>query len=395
MFIDENSEYRLLASCIDRPEYLLKLTERIFSRNRVDLFKAMKSCFLRYGELSYEGVESFYGKPVPNEVEASRGAKPDAIIDRLKDLATRRMLVEKQNSLSNIISSSEPLERKDLQKLLEIEPIMVEQDSSITPGVNGFISDLQRKVHGQYRFVKTGIRSLDKMMGGEYQRQCLTVVIGAPGGGKTALVCSSMINMAKDYEIPSLFFSLEMRRSAIVSRMVANIAEIDGLKLREGKIDDEEYGKINTALHTIQKYPFYIIDNPGMTVDDIDYEVRKHKRDNNVEVVFIDYLQIINYKSGEKDWETLGYIVQRLRNIAVNNDLSLVLLSQQNRSGDGLDSIFGSSRVSQISDVVFQVSIDDIVSDDVKMAEFNFLKNRNGPLGTIQNHYYPKYLRFV
>jgi len=83
------------------------------------------------------------------------------------------------------------------------------------------------------------------------------------------------------------------------------------------------------------------------------------------------------------------------RNIAVNNDLSLVLLSQQNRSGDGLDSIFGSSRVSQISDVVFQVSIDDIVSDDVKMAEFNFLKNRNGPLGTIQNHYYPKYLRFV
>lgn len=392
--VDESAEWRLLGALVDNPQIVLKIKADLFTGERKQIFSAMKRSYTEYGEISTEGTERFYGRPLPTQIEISRGAKPSAIIDRLADLATKRQLLIIGDSINAVVAQSSEVDRSELSKLLELPPLVVSEDSSLLGGVNGFISDFRKKKSGKYRFIDTGLVFLNYMMGGEWQRKALTLVMGEAGGGKTALVCNSMVNMAK-LGTPSLFISIEMPKDKLISRMVANVAEIDGLKLRKGDVDDSMVGKIDEAIEQILNMPMYIVANPRCTIDQIAYEVKRHKEAYGIEVFFVDYLQIIQ-SDDDSEWKVLGKITQELRNLAVENDIAGVVLVQKNRSrmNTGLDSILGSSRIGQIADTVFEIKLQDSIDDDQRMCSFEFSKNREGPLGSSTAFYRPRYLRF-
>lgn len=393
-FEDENAEYRLLGTIIDRPDTVLGYGELLFTSDRRYLFNAMRRAYLTFGDISAEGVERFYGRMLPTQLEMGRGAKPSAILDRLEVLATKRQIASVQNELTVALAQRD-VDRVELAKKMILAPVITREDSSLGPGVISFVSDLVRKREGRYRFAQTGLSFLDHMLGGEWPRQGLAVVSAQSGGGKTAIVVNSILNMAR-LGLPSLFISLEMPKDRIIGRMVANISGVDGLELRKGNITDEEQARVDRALEEIQSLDklIYIVDKPGMSVEDILYQVKVHKENYNIDAFFVDYIQIVDRPKGDHDVEELGSVVQQLRNAAVELDIAAIALSQKN-SNQGLESIWGSRRIVHIADTVLEIELDkDSTNDNQRMCQLNFLKNREGPTGTAHCLYYPKYLRF-
>jgi replicative DNA helicase len=394
MFNNPAAEYRLLACAIDKPDLIRSWRADLFTDTRRNLFNAMKQAYERHhGEISTEGIEQ-YMRPIPPELEAARGAKPSALIDQLKDLATRRQLLEIADTINTRLQSGNEIPRTELVSLLEVAPVLTSEDSSLVGGINAFTADLRMKRAGRYQFIDTGLPFLNYMLGNEWPRQACTVIMGKGGGGKTALISNSMLNMARK-GIPSLFVSLEMRKDKLVSRFVANMANVNGILLRQGKVTEEEIERINEALAEIQQLPIYIIDSPHLTVNDIVYEVKRHKEHHDIQAFFIDYLQIIN-EDTDSDWESLGHLTQQIRNVAVDTDTAAIVLSQQNRDTQkkGLDSLLGSSRIGHIADTVIEIGLDETISDTSRLCKFNFVKNREGPLGESNGIYRPNYLRF-
>lgn len=394
MYADLNAEHRLLGCVIDQPRLTEQINPLLFTGDRQRIFQAMAQTYGKHGDLAVEGVERRYGQPLPPEIEIARGAKPGSIIEHLTHLATKRQLVDVSNRVTLMLNGSD-FERETVLRSLQLPPIHTSEDSSLPGGISNFVGDLQKKRSGTYRFVSTGMGFLDLMMGGEWGRQALTVIMGQAGGGKTAAVCQSSLSMAR-LGIPSLFVSLEMPKARLISRYVANMASVNGLDLRKGTLTEEEVVRVDTALDELRTLPIYIIDNPEMTADEITYQVRLHKELHGIEAFFVDYLQIVAKSAANGDSvEELGYIAQKFRTVAKQEDIAAIALSQQNRQFSGLQSILGSGRIGHTADTVFEIKLEGgATSDDVRPCMLDFHKNRDGPMGESMCIYRPKYLRF-
>lgn len=394
---DVDSENRLLASLIEYNDYVFKVQPILFSGERVALCKAIQQCYTTYGNLSYEGVERFYGRELPQQFLAANVVKPEALIDKLSMFAEKRQLVQIEIEVEKLINQSHHDTTAVQDVLASFKPVLTTRDTTLTYGVAEFVSDLQRKRNGQYKFLKTGLNFLDYMLGGEWPRQALSIVIGLPGSGKSLLVSNSMLNMALLPDpIPSLFISLEMVKSRLVSRMISTLKSIDGLKLRQGDVTEEELLQIEEGIQHIQRLPMFIDDRPNLNVHDIISQMRKHKEVYGTDVVFVDYLQIINSDASENTSELLGDITQKIRNAAVELDMAAVVLSQQNRDHEthGTRSILGSGRVGHIADVVFEIKSEE-TKGDLKICTLVVHKNRDGPCAQYSIPMEPNYFRFV
>lgn len=394
VFADPVAEKRLLAACIDNPEMTLRLRELLFTGDRIQIFHGMRKCFIQYGEITYEGIQLIMGRALPAEYEAARGARPDAIIDVLVNIARRRELANVSDRL-NVAMSRPIIDQEEVTKALEIPAITSEADTTLQSGAVEFVSDFTRKQSGQYQFVDTGLPFLNDMLGGEWPRQGLTVILGGGGAGKTALIGNSMLNMGL-MGLGSLMISLEMTKPRLVGRLVANLADIDGNDIRIGKIRENEIPRFNEALDVItNKLPIWIDDRPGTPINGIIDQIRAHKERYNIQAVFVDYLQIIG---GESDDTSNLYakFAQELRNAAYRYDLSMVVLAQQNRGFTGLQSILGSGRVGHIADVTLELKRAEGANPNAAIipVEVDIHKNRDGPLGSQTVPYATKYLRF-
>lgn len=392
MVIDEAAEYRLLAACIDEPNAIRGITENLFTGTRVELFKAMQKAYTQYsGEITSEGVERFYGQRLPPQLEMSRGARPSAIVEHLANLATKRHLLRLSDRLAQL-ATVDYVDKNLVQQTLQMPPLVVKDDTHVDTGIREFSADLSLKLSKNYQFHSTGLPFLDGMLGGEWPRKGLTLIAGPSGGAKTALVVHSMIQMARN-GLPVFMASLEMSKAALISRAVANLSRIDSMKIRRGDLTKEELDKVNDVLRYVHSLPMYISEEPELTATDIAYLVKSHKDRYGIKAFFVDYVQIVARSGNANSFEELGAIAQTLRNVAKNEDLSGVAISQLNRSHEGLDSLQGSGRLGNIPDTVIHISMEQ-QNDDCRVATLDFFKNREGPLGTSNALYLPKYLAF-
>ena len=370
----------------------MRLRDVLFTNERVHIFNKMRECFMRYGDVTYEGIMNVMGKPLPAEYEAARGAHADAIIDTLVNVARRRELANMSDRL-NILMSKPIIDQTDVANALAMPPITAESDTALASGIMEFVSDFNRKKTGQYKFVDTGLDFLNGMLGGEWPRQGLTVILGGGGAGKTALVGNSMVNMAR-LGIGSLFISLEMKKPRLIARLVANMQRIDGNRIKLGQLQPEEEIRYEEALREINQLPIWIDDRSGTGIHDIIDQIRAHKERYDIQCVFVDYLQIIG---GESDDTSSLYakFAQELRNAADRYDVAVVLLAQQNRGYSGLQSILGSGRVGHIADVCLELKRDETIKNaDVVYITVDIHKNRDGPMGSQSVVYEAPYLTF-
>ena len=259
------------------------------------------------------------------------------------------------------------------------------------------------------RGIHTGIRMLDDTITG-LNRSDLIILAARPGVGKT----SFGLNIARHASIVSrrrvAFFSLEMGREQLCSRLLSTEASVEGTKLRTGMLEEEEWSRLIEAGDILRKAELYFDDSPGITVNQMKAKVRRLK---DVDLVIIDYLQLMSGgKKNDNRVNEISDITRNLKIMAKDLDVPVIAMSQLRRPTErgkdhrpGLSELRDSGSIEQDADIVIFLHREayNAVSEggqltedmDVSAAELIVAKNRHGATTDIPVHWQPEFMRFT
>ncbi len=252
--------------------------------------------------------------------------------------------------------------------------------------------------------VPTGYHDLDELTAG-LQPSNLVVVGARPSMGKTAFALGIGANAAAA-GTPVLFFSLEMSHLEIAQRVLCAEARVDASRMRNGRLHEDDWGKISHAIGRLGSAPLHIDDNPNVTVMDIRAKSRRMKSRDGLGLVVVDYLQLMTGRnSAENRQVEISEISRGLKLLARELEIPVVALSQLSRTLESradkrpmLADLRESGAIEQDADVVMFVYRDEVYnadSSDRGTAEILVAKHRNGPTGMVQLAFVANYARFA
>ena len=293
-----------------------------------------------------------------------------------------------------------------------------ERKSDFTPigeAVQNELEEISRKFRNKETItgIATGFPSLDALTSG-FQKGDFIIVAARPSMGKTAFV----LNMAKNMSISSAhkhvaFFSLEMSREQLVQRLLCSTALIDSAKLRTGRISTQkEWDQLANAASVLMDAPLYIDDTPGVSVSEIRSKCRRLKAEQGLDIIMIDYLQLMQAKSaarsGDNRQQEISEISRSLKSLARELNVPVIALSQLSRSVEArqdhrpfLSDLRESGSLEQDADMVSFLYREayynrEIEDDDPRKNETEIIlaKNRNGPVDTVKLHFAGQFTLF-
>lgn len=260
--------------------------------------------------------------------------------------------------------------------------------------------------------IPSGFIELDRLTAG-WQPSDLIIIAARPGMGKTAFTMALARNAAMDFNKPVAFFSLEMSNMQLVQRLISGEAEIEGSKLRSGKLDTSEWQVLNNTLSKLVEVPLFIDDTPGINIFELRAKCRRLKSQFDIQMVMIDYLQLItggtDNRSGNREQEISG-ISRALKGLAKELNIPVIALSQLNRSVEkatskrpSLSDLRESGAIEQDADIVsfiyrpeyYKITEDENGVDTRGMAEIILAKHRNGALGTVKLKFIDHFAKFT
>ena len=210
--------------------------------------------------------------------------------------------------------------------------------------------------------IPSGFTDLDRVTSG-WQPSDLIVIAARPGMGKTAFVLSMARNTSVNFQKPTAIFSLEMSSVQLVNRLISSESAIPAEKLRKGNLEEHEWIQLNQQISSLSEAPLFIDDTPALTVFELRAKCRRLVRNNGVELVIIDYLQLMHTgnsnKSGNREQE-ISTISRSLKSIAKELNIPIIALSQlsravETRGGDKrpmLSDLRESGAIEQDADIV-------------------------------------------
>ncbi|MBI4080076.1 replicative DNA helicase [Candidatus Kaiserbacteria bacterium] len=253
-----------------------------------------------------------------------------------------------------------------------------------------------QKHESTLRGIPTGFTQLDNLLAG-LQKSDLILLAARPSMGKTALALDIARLSATKHGTSVGIFSLEMSSQQLVDRMLAAQAGVDSWKLRTGRIrSDEEFGRLQAGLGVLSEAPIYIDDKPSSTVLQMRSVARRLKVERDLQLVIIDYLQLITpsyARATDSMVQQVTEISRALKAMARELDVPVLALSQlsraveQRRGRPRLSDLRDSGSLEQDSDVVMFIHRDDKMNDNSDrpgVAEILVEKHRNGPTGKIE-----------
>lgn len=192
--------------------------------------------------------------------------------------------------------------------------------------------------------IPTGFDKLDKITSG-WQNSDLIIIAARPAMGKTAFVLSMAKNIAVNFKKPVAVFSLEMSNVQLVNRLIVNVCEIEGEKIRNGQLLEHEWHQLDHKIKDLYDAPLYIDDTPSLSIFEFRTKARRLVREHHVEIIVIDYLQLMNASGssfGSREQE-VSTISRSLKGLAKELNIPIIALSQlnrgvENRTGNGADS---------------------------------------------------------
>jgi len=259
--------------------------------------------------------------------------------------------------------------------------------------------------------ISTGFEKLDQFTSG-FQREEFIVIGARPSVGKTALALNMASNIAFHQKIPTAFFSLEMSNIALVQRIISSEAKVQAQNLRTGFLSSGDYKKIIDVMSLLYEGPFYIVDIPNMDLLSLRTQARKLRSQQNVEIIFVDYLGLIasDEKSKSQRFEQISNISRALKSLARELHIPIVVLCQLNRDAQWevptLANLRDSGSIEQDADLVLflnreQPKKNKKDKEDEKPVSFDRIptdliiaKQRNGPTGVVKLEMNAKYAKF-
>ncbi len=267
------------------------------------------------------------------------------------------------------------------------------------------IDELHRN-KGVLRGVPTGFRDVDELLSG-FQDSDLVIIAARPSMGKTAIVTNIAAHAAIKEKRSVGFFSLEMSRDQLAERLLSLESGVDSWKLRTGNLSDDDFPKIGYAMGTLADAPIYIDDSPGLTITEIRSKCRRLQMEHGLDLVVVDYLQLISGQSrgGEQNRvQEISEISRNLKTLARELNVPVVALSQLSRAVESrpdkrpmLSDLRESGSIEQDADVVMFIYRDEYYhkdSDRKGITELLVRKHRNGPVGDVELLFIPEQTRF-
>ena len=263
------------------------------------------------------------------------------------------------------------------------------------------------KNKGTVTGIPTGFIDLDYKLSG-LQPSDLVLVAARPSMGKTAFVLNIAQYMAFKKDKGVAIFSLEMSKEQLVNRLFSLESQVDAQALRTGNMKDSDWEKLIEGAGIIGKSNLIIDDTPGISVSELRSKCRKYKLEHGLDIVIIDYLQLMTGsvgKNSESRQQEISEISRSLKGLARELNVPVVALSQLSRAVESrpdkrpmLSDLRESGAIEQDADVVMFIYRDEYYnkeSEFKKQAEISIAKQRNGPVGTVNLAWLGEYTKFA
>ena len=261
------------------------------------------------------------------------------------------------------------------------------------------------------RGVPSGYTELDRITQG-WQKSDLIILAARPSMGKTAFALNMARNAAVEFDKPIAFFSLEMSSVQLVTRLISSETSLTADKLRSGQLAEYEWQQLNTKVTPLINAKLYIDDTPQLSVFDLRAKCRRLKQHYDIQMIFIDYLQLMTAKTeknGNREQE-ISNISRSLKSLAKELNIPVLALSQLSRSVETrpgskkpiLSDLRESGAIEQDADMVlfiyrpeyYGLTEDEDNSSTKGKAIVSIAKHRNGKLGDVELRFVGKYARF-
>ncbi|MBQ9361905.1 MAG: replicative DNA helicase, partial [Bacteroidaceae bacterium] len=380
-------------------------------------------------QLRKEGDLEYVGGPVAI-TELSRKVLSSAHIEFHARIIAQKSLARELITYSSNIQRQAFDEGQDIEELMqqaegqlfELSRSNIKKDfTQIDPVIKEAYELLKKAAAREDGLsgLSSGFDKLDKITSG-WQNSDLIIIAARPAMGKTAFVLSMAKNMAVDQKIPVAMFSLEMSNVQLVNRLIVNVCEITGEKIKSGQLAPYEWEQLDTKITELLHAPFYIDDTPSLSVFELRTKARRLVRDYGVKVIIIDYLQLMNasgmyYNSRQEEVSTIS---RSLKGLAKELNIPIIALSQLNRSVEQrvgnsennsdskrpqLSDLRESGAIEQDADMVcfihrpeyYKIYKDSYGNDLRGIAEIIIAKHRNGAVDTIRLRFMGQYARFM
>ncbi len=313
-----------------------------------------------------------------------------------------KILLEK-STLRRLISASHEISSKCFEATDEASDLLDNAESKIfaiseSRIRQGFVridqilkstfEDIDKYSSGNINGVPSGFDDLDSLTNG-FQPGNLIIVAARPGVGKTSFALSIMLNASLDYKKSVALFSLEMSKEELTQRLLCSQARVNSHALRKGHLPKRDYPKLAMAAEPLSNAPIFIDDSAALNVLELRAKARRLQRQNNIDIIFVDYLQLMHGASSnsENRQQEIAIISRSLKGLAKELGIPIVALSQlsrnvENRGKDAkpqLSDLRESGAIEQDADMVLFIHRN--FKEDMESNEVEIIigKQRNGP----------------
>ncbi|MCC5981119.1 MAG: replicative DNA helicase [Oceanicaulis sp.] len=363
------------------------------------------------------------------------------------ELALRRQLIDIGSRISaDARDTRKAAAANALIEQAERELFSLAESGTVSKSFQPFSTALAQSVEvaaaaykrgGKLSGIPSGLNTLDAKLGGLH-RSDLIILAGRPSMGKTALATNIAFSVARAHRYEEAadgtrrtveggvvgFFSLEMSAEQLATRLIADYTGISGYFIRQGRIDAAQFAEINDAVREINDIPLYIDDTGGISIGALTARARRLKRMHGLDVLVIDYLQLVTGSSSrrsESRVQEISEITQALKALAKELDIPVIALSQLSRQVEQRDDkkpqlsdLRESGSIEQDADVVMFVyreayyleraepkegteehlRWEDEMREIRNRAEVIIGKQRHGPIGAVKVAFDPERTKF-
>ena len=296
-----------------------------------------------------------------------------------------RQAYNQQQTVDNIIDEAEKSifglsERRVRRDVQPIQQVLSEYYDHVDQ-----LSQRDEEIFG----VPTGLNDLDHLLGG-LQKSDFLIIAGRPGMGKTGFMLSVAKNAAQKHKKHVAMFSMEMSAEQLVQRLISQETELDSMKLRTGKLSDNEWPIFIHAIEVLSDTHIWLDDTPGLTPMQLRTKARRLHMEYNLDLILVDYLQLMSGDTrNDNRVQEVSYISRNLKTLARELNVPVLAAAQLSRAVEQrtdkrpmLSDLRESGSLEQDADIVMFIHRPDAMEKDsprVNIAEIIVAKHRNGP----------------
>jgi replicative DNA helicase len=396
------TEHRILFRAI------LNLASKSQPFDVVTLLDTLKS----NNDLDDAGGESYLFELANNTPSV---ANVSAYADIVREKSVQRQLISVASSIADSAYNPGSRDVPELLDLAERKVFAIAEQTAGDGGPEGIKSILVRaveKIDALYHSgesitgLATGLKDLDEMTSG-LQPSDLIIVAGRPSMGKTTLVMNIAEHVAIQAAKPVLVFSMEMPSDSLAMRMMSSLGRIDQHRIRTGKLEDDDWPRVTSAVHMLSEAPLFIDDSPALSPAEMRARARRlMKEHGQLGLIVVDYLQLMKVAGFKAENRTaeISEISRSLKSLAKELSVPVIALSQLNRSLEQrqdkrpvMSDLRESGAIEQDADLICFIYRDEVYNEDSPdkgCAEIIVAKQRNGPIGRVRVAFLGKYTRF-